>query len=70
MTIDLKKEKKAAEDYIQILTKTDKYIQGGDVGATQEVRTSQTQKSLTQQTPPKPTPKERLTAYLKSIGQQ
>jgi hypothetical protein len=65
MTLDLKKEKKAAEDYIQILTKTDKSMKGVDIGAIQEVKSSQTTKQQ-----PKPTPKEQLAAYLRSIGQQ
>ncbi len=68
--LNLEGEKKAAEKYIQLLTNTDKSIHGVDIGATQEVKPSQTKKSLTPQTPRKPSPRENLQAYLKSIGQQ
>jgi hypothetical protein len=70
MTIDLRKEKKAAEEYIRLLTNKDKYIQGESTGATQGVKPSQTTKQPQQKTQPKQTPMEKLTAYLQSIGKQ
>lgn len=70
MTLDLKKEKKAAEDHLQSILLAGKAQKRVDIGATQEVKTSQTQQTATTQTKPVLSPREKLQAYLKSIGQQ
>jgi len=68
--LNLDQAKRDAEKYVIVskrTTNTDKVV---NVSSTQEVKTSQTQKSSMLQTPRKPSPKETLTAYLKSIGMQ
>lgn len=70
MIIDLIKEKKAAEDYLKkIVTKT-KNTSGGDIGINKEVKTSQIKNNQVIQTATILSPKEKLQAYLQSIGQQ
>jgi hypothetical protein len=61
MTIDIKKEKKAAADYLNIIAAKNKNSIGVDIGINKEVKTSQI-KTLS--------PQEKLKNYLKSIEKQ
>lgn len=70
MTLDLLKEKKAAEAYLKTVGTKPKNTPGVDIGVNKEVSVSQAKSSPAAQTTLTLSQKAKLAAYLKSIGQQ
>lgn len=69
--INIKKEREAAEAFLQNIVKQGKLQQHAEVSATKEVTSSQIKTTEPQQQQTVTlTPKERLSQYLQSIGQQ
>lgn len=68
--MDLEKEKRAAEKYVIVSKRKTITPQRVDIGSVQGVTTSKMKDGNPTQTARKPSPKEQLTSYLKSIGMQ
>jgi hypothetical protein len=68
--MDLEKEKRAAVKYVSVSKSKTEIPTRVDIGSVQEVTTSKMKDGTQTQTARKPSPKEQLTSYLKSIGMQ
>jgi hypothetical protein len=68
--MDLEKEKRAAVKYVSVSKSMTPALKGVDIGSVQGVTTSKMKDGTQTQTVRKPSPKEQLASYLKSIGMQ
>jgi len=70
MTIQLDQAKRDAEKYVNASKRRTETQKGADIGSVQGVTASKMKDGTQTQTARKPSPKEQLASYLKSIGMQ
>lgn len=68
--LDLQKAKRAAEEYVSVSKSMTVTLRRADIGLFKEVKPSQTKETIPQPKTEILSPRERLTKYLQSIGQQ